>query len=78
MDTFKEAPLQKRTPPRIGCYEGAAIRLEKYKDNYYPVFMGMQMRNGITAEQAREAAHLLNQLAEFLDWKSDDKSRTIK
>lgn len=61
-----------RTPPKLGEYSNAAVRLESmYRKEmpnvYYPVFLHALMKDGITAEQAREAAHLLNQIAEYLD-----------
>lgn len=57
----------KRTPPRIDVYKDAAMRLDMHGDKWMPTFLHGFMPQGITAEQAREAAHLLNQLAEYLE-----------
>lgn len=54
-----------RVPPRIGFYPEAGIELQRFKNNGDHI---VNMRvDRITAEQAREAAHLLNQLAEYLE-----------
>ena len=65
----------KRTPPRVGYYPEAALNINvsiyaglMNEVNPYSVrFADNIIMNGITAEQAREAAHLLNQLAEYLE-----------
>lgn len=65
--------MSERQPPRIGRYPDAGMRIDLamfsgYNDNptqYAPKFDDFV--TGITAEQAREAAHLLNQLAEYLE-----------
>ncbi|AHJ10762.1 hypothetical protein P106B_79 [Rhizobium phage vB_RglS_P106B] len=69
-----EKPATPREPPRIGYYEEAGLHLNKLNaDNeplaVYPKFNEAMLwhNRGITAEQAREAAHLLNQLAEYLE-----------
>lgn len=57
-----------RQPPRIGDYPEAAMRLlNDYATGkrWLPSF-NVRFSEGITADQAREAAHLLNQLAEYL------------
>lgn len=64
-----------RTPPRVGYYPEAtmSINLVMFSGyngqptSYSVRFADNIIMNGITAEQAREAAHLLNQLAEYLE-----------
>ena len=63
------SPTPARTPPQLGSYPDAAIALKGSMRRigiYYPVFLEFGA-DGITAEQAREAAHLLNQIAEYLE-----------
>lgn len=64
----------KRVPPKPIHYPDAGLTLElamfsgyfNNKTAYAPKFKPFP--SGITADQAREAAHLLNQLAEYLEW----------
>lgn len=58
-----------RQPPVTGEYPEAGITLYRNGNTggYWPQFK--DVHRGITAEQAREAAHLLNQLAEYLECK---------
>jgi hypothetical protein len=61
--------VKTRQPPRTGDYPDAAMRLlNDYATGkrWLPSF-NVPFEKGITAAQAREAAHLLNQLAEYLD-----------
>lgn len=61
---------QVRKPPATGYYADAAMSLHThvlYPNRYYPKFNEAMVTHGITADQAREAAHLLNQLAEWID-----------
>lgn len=65
-------PQERRQPPPTGEYAEGAINLYHLKtfngvDGYYPVFNEGIINQGITAEQCREIAHLLNQLAEYLE-----------
>lgn len=67
--TWNETVTDKRQPPRTGDYPDAAMRLMKdYATGrrWLPSF-DVPFSKGITAAQAREAAHLLNQLAEYLE-----------
>lgn len=61
----------RRRPPAYGAYPAAALALEMCPTpgGYHLRFIipDAQYDKGITAEQAREAAHLLNQLAEYLE-----------
>lgn len=61
-----------RQPLDTGYYPAAALNLHACRMgagrvDYYPKFNEALSTRGITAEQAREAAHLLNQLAEYLE-----------
>ena len=58
---------EKRTPPRVGYYPEAGLRIRRSANGLGYQFQSEAMSTGITAEQAREAAHLLNQLAEYLE-----------
>ncbi|QWY83192.1 hypothetical protein [Rhizobium phage RHph_X2_24] len=58
-DTRYNAPA--RVPPREGYYKDAAAFVSKYRIGYRVT------ATPINAAEAREAAHLLNQLAEYLD-----------
>lgn len=66
-ERYALSECRQRTPPRIDVYEDAAMRLDMHGEKWIPTFLHGFMPQGITAEQAREAAHLLNQLAEWLD-----------
>lgn len=65
---------QRRKPPARRYYPEAALTLNeahiyagRIQPGYSPLFSVDVMTYGITAQQAREAAHLLNQLAEYLE-----------
>jgi len=65
-----------RMPPKPVHYPDAGLTLGlamfsgyfNTKTAYAPKFNAFP--SGITADQAREAAHLLNQLAEYLEWQA--------
>lgn len=59
---------QRQAPP-LTYYPDAALNLHHAvcPAGYYPKFNEALAQRGITAEQAREAANLLNQLAEYLE-----------
>lgn len=61
--------IDNRTPPRMGRYEEAGLVLSETSNGIYVHFIPVGRNRGctLTAEQAREAAHLLNQLAEYLE-----------
>lgn len=67
-----------RTPPKPVHYAEAGLTLNlamfsgyfNKTTAYAPKFDSFS--SGITAEQAREAAHLLNQLAEYLEWQRSE------
>lgn len=71
VDVAKGVRMQSpRQPPQSGAYPGTGlslIALDDYPSQFYPRFDEELVHGGITAEQAREAAHLLNQLAEYLE-----------
>lgn len=61
-------PPQEREPPQFRYYPEAALDLHPaLSPGYYPKFNEALVHRGITAEQAREASHLLAQLAEYLE-----------
>lgn len=68
--------MSERQPPCIDVYDDAAMRLDMYGDKWIPTFLHGFMPQGISAKQAREAAHLLNQLAEYLEWHARQHSKS--
>lgn len=68
-----------RQPPRIGYYPEASLQLnmDAFTETRYFVRIDAPYNTGLTANQCREAAHILNQLGEYLEWKEDLKKKKL-